>query len=174
MLSKKPTEKIRTLGIAEVMMVDGSLLNYARSLALRAIFSLMLLTLPDKRQRRLVPHRRRSHFPSKRDGLIIHNDCARPSVETESERREGMGHGLLVIVWHQQVAKARTRRECHSRSDRARRMSDVDVPPSSEVHEMEAEHHAGYHYAHRSEGVSSKGSGHNAALIDGECGRKVK
>jgi len=118
----------------------------------------MLLFLPDQRHHRLVPDRMRRQVPSIRGRRLVHDDRAGPSVEAEPERREGARKRRLVVVRRQQVAKARMRRERHGRSDRAGRMRDVDVPPLSEVHEMEAENHDGQQHAKRGEDMGGGGS----------------
>ena len=129
-----------------------------RGLRPKAILSLMLLSLPHERHHRLVPDRMRRQLPSIRGRRLVHDDCTGPSVETEPERGEGARKRRLVVVRRQQFAKARMRRERHGRSDRAGRVRDVDVPPLSEVHEMEAECHDTQQHAKRGEGMGSGGS----------------
>lgn len=118
----------------------------------------MLLSLPDERHHRLVPDRMRRQVPTIRGRRIVHNDRTRPSVETEPERREGTRKRRLVVVRRKQIAKSRMRRERHGRGDRAGRVWDVDVPPFSEVHEMEAENHDRQQHAKRGEGMGGGGS----------------
>jgi hypothetical protein len=66
----------------------------------------MLLALPDKRHHRLVRDRMRRRFPTIRDVRIVHDDRARPFIETEPERREGAGKLCVVVVRQQQLAEA--------------------------------------------------------------------
>lgn len=58
----------------------------------------MLLPLPDKCHHRLVRDRMRRRFPPIRDVRIVHDDRARPFVDTKAERREGARKRRVVVV----------------------------------------------------------------------------
>jgi hypothetical protein len=115
--------------------------------------------MPDQRHHRLVSNRLRRDFPSKRDSRIVDDDRARALVEAEAERRERARKLLVIVVRLQQVAEARTRRQRHSRTNRARTTREVDVAPLSEVPEMEAKYHQSYCDAKGGESVGSERSG---------------
>lgn len=68
----------------------------------------------------------------------------------------------LIVVRHQQLAKAGMRCQCEGRSNSAGGMREINVSSLSEMHVMEDENHAGYSHANRGKNMGRERSGYKS------------
>jgi hypothetical protein len=139
----------------------------------RGVHPLVLRVLPDQRHHRLVPSLQLRRFPDKRDHRVVDHDRASAAVEGKAEWRKCARERRDVIVWQQQLAETRMRRERYGGADAAWRVREVDGAPLAVMQEVEGEKDRGGQHADCGKGVCREGSANAKVERQGRAGTMI-